>query len=390
MTVAETRSYAGNAVETTLATGINNSTTAISIANATGWSSAGYYWIVIDPDQTLEEHIKITSRSGTSLTATARGGDGTSAVAHAVGAVVRVVATADDLQLLNNHAANSALDNHPQYVHNTVARTISAAHDFTGNPTFSGNPSFNGTSDFNGPVSFDTTPVFANMNTTADMRSIGVAAADAGTSNKPMRADARLALDLIALGRYLVPAGTYRMSASPTASPMVDELECTGAEKIRLSYPALYAAIGDTYGAGNGTTTFNLPYWNGEAISGTVGTGGTYSVGQVSGADTTTLATNQLPSHSHSFTGTAHGHTASSSPHDHGIPRAAGGTYAAAATNYVPNNSGGTDQSATFSTTVSVSVANTTAGGTVGNTGSGASVPTRTRNRAVRMFIKAY
>ena len=33
-------------------------------------------------------------------------------------------------------------DDHPQYVHNTTARTVSASHTFSGNPAFSGQPSF--------------------------------------------------------------------------------------------------------------------------------------------------------------------------------------------------------------------------------------------------------
>ena len=36
-------------------------------------------------------------------------------------------------------------------------------------------------------------------------------------------------------------------------------LECNGAEVSRAAYPALFAAIGGTWGAGNGVNTFNLP-----------------------------------------------------------------------------------------------------------------------------------
>lgn len=36
-------------------------------------------------------------------------------------------------------------------------------------------------------------------------------------------------------------------------------LECNGAAVSRATYAALFAVIGVTYGAGNGTTTFNLP-----------------------------------------------------------------------------------------------------------------------------------
>ena len=36
-------------------------------------------------------------------------------------------------------------------------------------------------------------------------------------------------------------------------------LECDGSEISRASYPSLFGAIGEDYGAGNGTTTFLLP-----------------------------------------------------------------------------------------------------------------------------------
>ncbi|NUB04530.1 hypothetical protein GBZ48_35655 [Azospirillum melinis] len=38
-----------------------------------------------------------------------------------------------------------------------------------------------------------------------------------------------------------------------------DRLECDGREVERTAYPVLFAVIGDSWGPGNGTTTFNLP-----------------------------------------------------------------------------------------------------------------------------------
>lgn len=47
----------------------------------------------------------------------------------------------------------------------------------------------------------------------------------------------------------------------PIASPIVPEkwLLCDGAEVSRETYSVLFSAIGETYGVGDGTTTFNLP-----------------------------------------------------------------------------------------------------------------------------------
>jgi microcystin-dependent protein len=55
----------------------------------------------------------------------------------------------------------------------------------------------------------------------------------------------------------------FAMSAVP-----VGWLECNGQSVGRVTYASLYAAIGTTYGTGNGTTTFTLPDLRGEFIRG--------------------------------------------------------------------------------------------------------------------------
>lgn len=45
-------------------------------------------------------------------------------------------------------------------------------------------------------------------------------------------------------------------------------LKCNGAQVSRATYAGIFAAIGTTYGAGNGSTTFNLPDLRGEFIRG--------------------------------------------------------------------------------------------------------------------------
>lgn len=63
-----------------------------------------------------------------------------------------------------------------------------------------------------------------------------------------------------------VPAGSLvavGMSSVPTGY-----LECNGAGISRSTYAALFAAIGTTWGAGDGSTTFNLPDFRGEFLRG--------------------------------------------------------------------------------------------------------------------------
>lgn len=83
----------------------------------------------------------------------------------------------------------------------------------------------------------------------------------------------------------------------------------------RTTYSDLFSAIGTTYGSGNGSTTFNLPDLRGRTIAGQDDMGGTSAnrltnqsgglngdtLGATGGAETHTLTTSQMPSHSHTL-----------------------------------------------------------------------------------------
>lgn len=62
------------------------------------------------------------------------------------------------------------------------------------------------------------------------------------------------------------PAGTIDFFANTTAP--VGYLECNGQAVSRTQYPELFTAVGILYGAGDGSTTFNLPDLRGEFIRG--------------------------------------------------------------------------------------------------------------------------
>ena len=62
------------------------------------------------------------------------------------------------------------------------------------------------------------------------------------------------------------PAGTVIYSARSTAP--AGYLHANGAAVSRSTYAALFTAIGTTYGAGNGSTTFNVPDLRGEFLRG--------------------------------------------------------------------------------------------------------------------------
>lgn len=102
----------------------------------------------------------------------------------------------------------------------------------------------------------------------------------------------------------LMPIGAvlpYASGSAPTGW-----LNCTGQAVYRGDYPALFAVIGTTYGAGDGSTTFNLPNLSGRVVVGQ-GTGAgltARSMGSTGGAETHTLTTSEMPSHSHTSNAT--------------------------------------------------------------------------------------
>lgn len=64
----------------------------------------------------------------------------------------------------------------------------------------------------------------------------------------------------------LIPTGTLLGTARSSAP--TGFLLCQGQAVSRTTYAVLFAAIGTTYGAGDGVTTFNLPDYRGRALVG--------------------------------------------------------------------------------------------------------------------------
>jgi microcystin-dependent protein len=113
-----------------------------------------------------------------------------------------------------------------------------------------------------------------------------------------------------------LPAGT--IVQWPGATAPANWLICDGAAISRTEYASLFAAVGVQYGAGNGTTTFNLPNLKGRVAVGFDALQSEFDVlGEVGGAKTHTLTASEMPSHTHTFSGTtssngSHSHTSSS------------------------------------------------------------------------------
>lgn len=102
-----------------------------------------------------------------------------------------------------------------------------------------------------------------------------------------------------------------------SASVPTGFLECDGAAVSRSTYSALFAVVGTTYGAGDGSSTFNLPDLQDNVA---IGKSGTKALASTGGANTVaasgtvggstanaTLTTAQLASHTHEVQGQKQG-----------------------------------------------------------------------------------
>lgn len=93
---------------------------------------------------------------------------------------------------------------------------------------------------------------------------------------------------------------------------------CNGQALNRTTYAALFAAIGTTFGVGDGSTTFNVPDLSGRVSVGYNGSDSDFSaVGNNGGEKNHTLTTSEMPVHAHGITQSPHSHGVSDPGHGH-------------------------------------------------------------------------
>lgn len=134
------------------------------------------------------------------------------------------------------------------------------------------------------------------------------------SGNTTMGGDLAVTGTITVGGGNIIPPGViweYGGAAAPTGW-----LVCDGSPVSRSTYAALFAVIGTSYGAGDGSTTFNLPDRRDRFG---VGAGSTYARGATGGAasattstsgahdhtgatGSTTLTESQIPAHTHTGT----------------------------------------------------------------------------------------
>lgn len=175
------------------------------------------------------------------------------------------------------------------------------------------------------------------------------------------------------LKAFILPPGTILDFGGNTAP--TGYLLCGGQAVSRTTYAALFAAIGVVFGSGDGSTTFNLPDYRGRVGVGKDDMGGSAAsrmttggsgvdgatLGANGGAQTHTLNTTQMPSHTH--TQQSHNHSQNAHAHTQRLPSGGGG---GAASGYA-NNYAGTVNS--YITTVNATATNIATTAVNDNTG---------------------
>lgn len=246
------RYFSNIASEAVLASGVNSIVTSITLDTVTGLPVSTPFTLALDADAPSEELVSVTGVAGTTLTVV-RGYDGTTAIDHLAGAVVRHVHSAGDFAAFYTHA-----------------EAESGVHGADG-----------------------------DIVGTTDVQTL---------SNKNLTASSNTFSD-----KVLNPAGmitAYAAAVAPTGW-----LICNGAAVSRSTYASLFNAIGTAFGAGDGSTTFNLPDLRGRFA---MGVSAGHALATSGGAESTTLGAANLPAHTHSID---HNHasatTSTDGNHDH-------------------------------------------------------------------------
>lgn len=146
------------------------------------------------------------------------------------------------------------------------------------------------------------------------------------------------------------PTGDVEWTLRTTAKP--DTLLLDGSAVSRTTYPVLWQWVQDQglivsggFTVGDGSTTFGLPDMRGRVQRGKPAA---EAIGQLTGSDSLTLSTGQLPSHTHTFTtgssGSHGGHVAQN------LNAASGGIFTITADNSNNNDGSHTHSGTTAGT----------------------------------------
>lgn len=223
--------------------------------------------------------------------------------------------------------ANDAIEAIEAAIGTTAAPVLAklASPTFTGTPTLpTGTIAVKQTAGDNSTAVATTSFVTTADNLKANLASptfTGTPAAPTasiGTNTTQLATTAFVAVQLSPIGMITAYAG----STAPTNWQL-----CYGQAISRTTYSSLFAVLGTTYGAGDGSTTFNLPDLRGRTVAGVDNMGGTdagrlstaNTLGTTTGTETVTLTSAQsgVPAHAHANTVTNNAVTTGNQSADH-------------------------------------------------------------------------
>ena len=298
MAVKIRRSYKGAAVAAVLdSSGVTSATqTSITLTTSPSTWPTGKFFVVVAPGTAQEEKMCVTI-SGSTLTVVDPAVTSTSASANGRG--------------VDNTTARSAIAGGSTVYPVFTAVDADEANELTSTYSAQGHIVYQGASTFAG-LGIGTAGQALKVNA-------GATAPEWGQISTAGLADGGVTLAKLAsaLQELLVPVGTVSPYAG-TSAPAAWVL-CHGQELAIASYAGLYAVCGTTYGSltdgsGNaGSTHFRVPDLRGRVVAGQDDMGGTSAnrltgqtggidgdvLGGTGGAETHTLTTAQIPSHSH-------------------------------------------------------------------------------------------
>lgn len=283
------KSYDGGAETTTLTTPFTIGGTTLGVANGSTFpdGSAGPFVVVVDRGLATEEKFLIdttTGVNGTTFNIQQVAYDGTSASAHSVGAVVEHCLDAYSIEQANRYVN----------LQTTRGDLVSRTTTTTGRLAAGTN---------NHVLMADST------------QALGLKYAQVGELSIADGAVTAAKLSASALLATTIPTGSITMFGAGTA-PAGWEI-CDGRAISRTTFSTLFSAIGTTYGAGDGSSTFNLPNLKGRVPVGRDPGDASFDVlGEIGGAKTHTLTQAEMPVHNHS--GPSHTHPGGS--HTHAYP----------------------------------------------------------------------